>query len=93
MAKILLIEDDREILAVVELILVDEGHDVEGATNGAILNDIDSIKPDLIILDNWLGKEKGSKLCLRLRSDLVNSSIPVVLFIAQTNGRVYWQNV
>lgn len=87
MAKILVIEDEREILAVMQLILAEEGHLVEGSVNGEILNDLDSIKPDLIILDDWLGKEKGSDLCLKLKSGPLNSSIPIVLFTAHNNGK------
>ena len=86
MAKILVIEDDKEILAVVELILHEEGHDVEGSFYGNILDDINSIMPQLIILDDWLGKEKGSDLCIKLKSDPKTSLIPVVLFSAHNDS-------
>lgn len=86
MAKIILIEDDREILTVVKLILTECGHIVEGSVNGAVLNDIHSIMPQLIILDDWLGLEKGSDLCLKLKSNPATSSIPIILFTAHGDG-------
>lgn len=86
MSKILVIEDDKEILAVMELILIELGYIVEGSADGAVLKDINSIRPDLIILDDRLGGEKGSDLCVKLKSDPDTSAIPVILFTADING-------
>jgi DNA-binding response OmpR family regulator len=87
MAKILVIEDDKEILAVMGLILTQDGHFVESSVDSTILNNIQSIKPELIILDDWLGMEKGSDICLKLKSDPATASIPIVLFTAHINGK------
>ena len=52
MAKILLVDDSKFQRKTVTRLLVDLGHEVAEAENGAVgLNMVDTVKPDLIITD------------------------------------------
>jgi DNA-binding response OmpR family regulator len=61
--KILIIEDDPDILELMAYILEDEGYQVTAALDCKPLDQIASIKPDLILLDNRLGGTLGSDAC------------------------------
>ncbi len=79
MSKVLIIEDDDDILSIMEYMLKDEGYEVVLSADGGILADLNSIKPDLILLDEWLAAERGSDLCRQIKSKPATASIPVVL--------------
>src|SRR6185437_15527699 len=52
MARILVVEDDRDLNAAYQMILKKSGHDVESALNGQeALEKADGFNPDLILLD------------------------------------------
>lgn len=85
MAKVLVIEDDQDILDVLVYVLQDDGFEVVTSTNSSILKNIGQIKPDIILLDEWLAaEEKGSDLCRTLKSNQATSRIPVLLVSALT---------
>jgi len=83
--KILVIDDDQEILNLIEIILKEEGHTVFVSTDGAILKTVDKLKPDLILLDMVLGHERGTDLCIELKEDPATAHIPVVFLSALTS--------
>jgi len=80
--KVLVIEDDKEILNIISLVLEGDGHITILSSSGAVLQDIKGIKPDLILMDEWLGAELGSNLCRKLKSDPATNDIPVILISA-----------
>lgn len=80
--KIMVIEDDAEILYILYALLTEEGHDVIHSPNLRIITKISTIQPDLILLDELLGNEKGSDACKMLKADLNTSHIPIVLMSA-----------
>ena len=83
--KILIIEDNPDIKEVMDYILKDDGHEVTPCSDGSSLSSIDTIKPDLILMDEMLSGLRGSTLCRLLKSDETTSHIPVVLISAMTN--------
>ena len=76
----MIIENDKEILALMEYILVEEGYKVTAVLNEADLNKI--IKPDLILLDNWLNGRSGHDICIELKENTETSAVPVILISA-----------
>lgn len=80
MAKILLVDDDVELTALLKDILELEGFDVEEANNGIEgLNKIDS-SIDLILLDVMMPKMNGTEMLRRLRE---KHSTPVMMLTAK----------
>lgn len=83
--KILIIEDDGDNLFVLEYSMRELG--VEVVTNRQVLSpvEIESISPDLILLDHWIGGSKGGDLCVELKASPATAAIPVVLVSAYPN--------
>lgn len=82
--RILVVDDDPGILASIELLLQDEGYDVQTSTkNGEVIYEAIRTKPpDLIVLDILLSGHDGRTICKKLKSDEKTSHIPIILMSA-----------
>ncbi|HEY8689060.1 MAG TPA: response regulator [Chitinophagaceae bacterium] len=86
MKKILVVDDDINILTVVQLVL--EASGFEAATIfkwQQIYTQVDTFKPDLILLDVSLGTQDGRNICKQLKLNNDTKHIPVILFSANHN--------
>lgn len=87
--KILVIEDDKDIRDTIVYILEEESYEVISSEDSKILKSIDSIQPDLILLDNWLTDWKsdanGQQLSKGLKSNPSTSHIPIIIISAVSN--------
>ncbi len=82
--KILIVEDDKDILELVKLYLAKEGFRTATASTGAdALKQVKSDKPDLIVLDLMLPEIDGLEICKRLRSAPDTTSIPIIMLTAK----------
>ncbi len=80
MAKILLVDDEPDIVKVYGDILKKDGHEVTGCTSGkAALEEVERDKPDLIILDVMMPDMDGWEVCNRIKTDEKTKGIPVVM--------------
>jgi DNA-binding response OmpR family regulator len=80
MSKILLIEDDVELLKMYERIFALEKFDLVTAVDGEEgLEKANSEKPSLIVLDIMMPKLDGFQVLLRLKSDNDTKIIPVIV--------------
>ncbi|HUZ59565.1 MAG TPA: response regulator, partial [Hanamia sp.] len=83
MARILVIDDDKAVLEVVETILVKEGYDVEIISDWRVVfTKIKEYKPDLVILDIFISGADGRVICKELKKSKTTLKIPVILFSA-----------
>lgn len=81
MAKILIVDDERNILELVKLYLNAEGHSVVTAPDGlSALEKFRGEQPDLVVLDIMLPGIDGWEVCRRLRQ---NSQIPIIMLTAR----------
>lgn len=87
--KILVIEDDKDIRETITYALEEENYEVVASENAKILKSIGEIKPDLILLDNWLSDWKsdanGEQLSRQLKTDPETKHIPVIIVSAVSN--------
>lgn len=82
-AKILCIEDDRDMIDYIELILEMAGYEVVGAEGGAEgLKAMHEESPDLILLDLMMPKMDGAEVLLRKKQDPTIRDIPVIALTA-----------
>ena len=80
--KILIIEDEEDLVKGLKLNLADEGYEVDWAFNGEEgLRKAIEEKPDLIILDIMLPKKNGLDVCRELRQKHV--TIPIIMLTAK----------
>ena len=69
MKKVLIVDDEPDILEIISYNLINEGYEILTAKNGIeALDRVDSFKPDLIILDIMMPKMSGVEVCKILRS-------------------------
>jgi two-component system, OmpR family, response regulator len=81
-AKILIVEDDSNLLATLKYNLNKENFSVVTAADGAkALEVARSEKPDLIILDLMLPELSGYEVCRILRKDM---TVPILMLTART---------
>jgi DNA-binding response OmpR family regulator len=79
--KILIVEDDRNLLDTLKYNLRKEGHEVVTAVDGAEALDVARRKkPDLIILDIMLPKLSGFEVCRILRKE---TTTPILMLTAK----------
>jgi len=87
--KILVIEDDKDIRDTLVYVLEEQGYEVVSSEEAKILRSLDTIKPDLILLDNWLTEWKsdanGQQISKQLKSNPTTSHIPIVIISAVSN--------
>lgn len=83
MSKILVVDDDTDILSVMEMLLTMKGFQVEITSKGEnIFSKIESFKPDLILLDVLLSGHDGRTICRQLKANDQTQMIPVIMFSA-----------
>lgn len=86
MKRILVVDDDIDILTVVKLVLETNGFEVKAIFNWQhIYTQIENFKPDLILLDVSLGTQDGRNICKQLKSDIKTKHISIILFSANHN--------
>ncbi len=79
--QIMVVDDEIHMLALVEVILRRQGFTVIKATDGlTALRMLDTMTPDLFILDIMLPGVDGIELCRRIRGNERTSHIPVIMF-------------
>lgn len=83
--KILVIDDDPDILTLVQYNLEKEGYVVALCDNGSeALEKIDREKPDCLVLDIMLPGMDGREICRLLRANPLTRTLPVLLLTAKS---------
>jgi len=82
--KILIVEDETEMVEMLKIRLEANDYDVISAFDGvAGLAAAKKEKPDIIILDVMLPKMDGYKVCGLLKADTRYRKIPIIMFTAK----------
>lgn len=82
--KILIVDDEKDLVSLVSLHMKMAGYDVLSAADGEKALEIaEDEKPDLIILDLMLPKVAGWEVCKRLRQDPGIKNVPVIMLTAR----------
>ena len=82
--KILIVEDEHDILQLVKLYVEKEGFRTVTATTGTEgLWQVKQEKPDLVILDLMLPEIDGLEVCKRLRSAPETAMLPIIMLTAK----------
>lgn len=83
MSRILVVDDDVDILSVMEILLTMKGFEVEVIAKGEnIFPKIETFKPDLILLDVLISGFDGRSICRKLKENNDTKQIPVIMFSA-----------
>jgi DNA-binding response OmpR family regulator len=80
MTKILLVDDEKDILLTVKELLEMEGYEVIMASNGKVgLDKFHELNPDLIITDIMMPIMDGREMIQLIRKDKKNPIIPIIV--------------
>lgn len=83
--KIIIIEDEEDILEIIDYNLKKEGFKTLSSSNGSSgLNLIKKELPDGIILDLMLPGMDGLEICKELKSDPLTKNIPIIMLTAKS---------
>jgi two-component system alkaline phosphatase synthesis response regulator PhoP len=81
--KILIVDDDPDLVEAVSIILESKGYAVAAAYGGVEgLEKVKTEKPDLIVLDVMMPDKDGYEVCKELKADAKYRSIPILLLTA-----------
>ncbi len=85
--KILILDDDLDILAVMQLLFKTKGFDVVALSRWEeVYEKVESFKPELILLDVLLSGNDGRDICKELKHKPTTKSIPIVMFSANPSA-------
>jgi DNA-binding response OmpR family regulator len=89
MARILVVNDESDLVTICEVVLEEAGYEVDALTDGRrALELARRTCPDLVILD-WIMKEpKGEDVLRQLRTDPATARIPVLMVSAIHDGEI-----
>jgi len=83
--KILIVDDEPDIVSYLEMVLQDQGYDTTTAGNGnEALESVRNDPPDLVTLDISMPEASGTRFYKEMRTDPELSRIPVVIVTAVT---------
>jgi two-component system response regulator VicR len=85
--RILIIDDDEDILEILNIVFQDEGFEVVVSNTGEIAEQLDLVNPDLVLLDvQIIGYQKrGNEICADIRKHYPADKLPVILLSAESN--------
>jgi DNA-binding response OmpR family regulator len=82
--RILIVDDEPNIVAALEFLLQKNGYAVKVAANGEdALAQLDAFKPDLVLLDVMMPKVSGYEVCQRMRAQPQWRHIKIVMLSAK----------
>ena len=83
MKKVLIVDDNIDLLEMIEVALTEQGFNVFTLIEAKLFFDqVEFLKPDVILLDIFLDGVDGRNLCRQLKSDPSLKHIPVALYSA-----------
>ena len=83
MKKILLVDDDADLVLLLQHVLKAKGYSVITLNEGSnVVTVLDTVQPDLLILDINIGDYDGREICREVKKNNAYDHIPIVLFSA-----------
>jgi CheY-like chemotaxis protein len=86
MSRILIFDDDTDILELCALVLQTRGYETEVETSCRnVIARIKEAKPDVILMDNWIPDIGGIRATQLIKNTKETRSIPVIFFSASND--------
>jgi two-component system, OmpR family, response regulator VicR len=85
--RILIIDDDPDILEILNIIFKQEGYEVFLSKTGYEADNLKDINPDLVLLDIMISTSgrNGSTICAKIKSSPATRNLPVIIVSAEDN--------
>ena len=83
MHKLLIIDDSKDLLEAMAMILSQKGYEVKTIYDSVnIFEEVTAYNPDLVIIDVFLGGKDGREICKDLKNSITNRNLRVMVFSA-----------
>jgi DNA-binding response OmpR family regulator len=84
MHRILIVDDEPNIVLALELLMKKEGYEVHAVDDGErAVQAAKELRPDLILLDIMMPKMDGYEVCQRIRSDALLKDVSIIMLTAK----------
>src|SRR5579864_4786175 len=84
MAQILVVDDDRNLRKIIQANLELAGYEVTAVPNAAdALRELESSKPDLVVVDVMMPAMDGYELARRIRAHPAITHVPIIMLTAK----------
>jgi two-component system phosphate regulon response regulator PhoB len=84
--KILILDDDQDLLDVLSILLTESGYDIQTLSTGErIFEEIKKFHPDLVLMDVMLAGMDGRLICKRMKAETNTIDLPVILISGSHN--------
>jgi two-component system alkaline phosphatase synthesis response regulator PhoP len=84
--RVLILDDDLDILQICTIVLKRKGFEVFTLNNSnQVLEQVKSCRPDVILMDNWIPGPGGIEATRTLKMNGDTHDIPVIFFSANSN--------
>ena len=82
--KVLIVDDEPNIVTALEFLLRRSGYDVRLATDGGqALQEVDAYRPDLVLLDVMMPVKSGYEVCQKMRERTDLAQVKIVMLSAK----------
>lgn len=85
--KVLVVDDDPDILEAVRFILTDAGYDVVTNTGESVWDVVNTESPSILLLDVMLSGQDGREICRMLKRNEDTKKMPIIMFTAMTSNK------
>lgn len=96
MTKVLVVDDDPDLVAVCSLVLEYEGYDIAVARNGVeaykVLSEAGPNAPDVVLMDVMMPVMDGITVCKMVKRDPHTRDLPVIIMSASESLREQARN-
>ena len=83
-AKVLIVDDEENIVISLEFLLRQAGYDLRIARNGGeALSLVESFQPDLVLLDVMMPQVNGFEVCRRIRQNPDHAAMKIMMLTAK----------
>ena len=84
--RVLILDDDLDILQICTIVLKKKGFDVQTLNNSnQVVSQVKDYQPDVILMDNWIPGPGGIEATRLLKMAPETQDIPVIFFSANSN--------
>lgn len=88
MKKILIVDDDKDLLYGLKALLTNKGYKIKTIEEGLSAPDTtERFHPDLIMLDVHLADSDGIQICFELKTNSKTKHIPILMISADSEDR------
>ena len=85
MKKILIVDDDKDLLVGLNALLTNKGYKIKTIAEGLSASDMtQNFNPDLILLDVHLADSDGIQICFELKNNSRTRHIPILMISADS---------